>query len=292
MGCHKNHSTSTCVENKVIKGADCIIVAGTPVARKRKATKKPGYPEKTEPQQPQDIKLESPQLDPGKFKCSFCPLTFLTRRSLKSHLETRHKVDWIICKICKYKAVNESDLISHNRRHEKPQHKCNVCSYKCRSKSDFAKHERVHTGAKPFSCKFCEYKCKSKGDLNRHELTHTKPFSCDICDYKCSTRQNLKYHNTVIHIKDKQYMCHVCSLRVVERSQLRRHLRTHESADRRKFECRFCDRKFSVKNYLTVHLRVHTGEQPYACNVCQRKFSQKSALNKHTKQVHNKKENT
>lgn len=44
---------------------------------------------------------------------------------------------------------------------------------------------------------------------------------------------------------------------------------------------RVCGREFKVNFQLTRHMRVHTGDKPYACNVCGRKFGDYSTCKKH-----------
>ena len=44
-------------------------------------------------------------------------------------------------------------------------------------------------------------------------------------------------------------------------------MKVQHSGAEKTFACTQCDSKFLYQHLLTVHLRVHTQEQPYQCKV-------------------------
>lgn len=45
--------------------------------------------------------------------------------------------------------------------------------------------------------------------------------------------------------------------------------------------CIVCEMHFAYNSDYLRHMRIHTGEKPYACNACSRQFSRQSNLNVH-----------
>lgn len=91
------------------------------------------------------------------------------------------------------------------------------------------------------------------------------------------------------------YHCEFCDI-VMNRNILYRHMNTEHKEQwqtkRFKFECDFCDERFSSKKNITKHLSIHkleNREKAYPCNKCKESFPSIRRLYNHKTNVHGEK---
>ena len=73
--------------------------------------------------------------------------------------------------------------------------------------------------------------------------------------------------------------CPLCNKQFTNKTNLQVHLRMHR--DLRPHRCLYCEKSFTQKSTLRTHLRTHTGEKPFVCSQCARAFSDYSTYRKH-----------
>lgn len=121
--------------------------------------------------------------------------------------------------------------------------------------------------AESLTCTQCGKKLSNRVTLEKHMNLHLGTFSCEICGKCFSKKKSLDIHmDNHEGKKVNTAKCNVCDKSFYDNSSLNKHVKAVHM-DYKPHTCPECERCFSERKTLTEHLRVHSGERPFACEV-------------------------
>jgi len=134
-----------------------------------------------------------------------------------------------------------------------------------------------------FPCSFCSSSFKKRTLLNQHnfrvhEVQLDSEYACSQCGVKCANLPGLKAH-TRAHLT-KRFLCGSCNKSFLVLSQLKDHVDKGVCLLENR-QCSVCEKIFSGKHHLDLHMRLHTNTKPHPCNICEKSFTQKRSLKEH-----------
>ena len=78
---------------------------------------------------------------------------------------------------------------------------------------------------------------------------------------------------------DMAFKCKICEKAFTDRYDLKVHIHTHTR--QRLFKCDECEKVFTLSHYLRIHEHIHSEERPFKCDECPKAFRQSQNLKKH-----------
>lgn len=178
------------------------------------------------------------------------------------------------------------------RQEGEKKYACTVCPKSFTRISRLKCHMAIHADVRKYLCSKCGKAFYTSHGLKQHALTHkdVAQFKCGFCNKIYKSRQSLKEHFRVAHSSNRKlYVCVTCGKRYTARSSLMVHVKTHNGE--KPYACPYCPKSYTRPKYLKVHSLVHTGQErprPFLCNYinCDRSFSTKNSLLVHIAHAH------
>lgn len=222
--------------------------------------------------------------------------------------------------------MNSEVTIENEIKHEyctENEYKCDKCSFNTYLFYTFLTHVNMCNGSSDceeikFSNQLSDqsFMCEISDDIDLHNIPD-QTVACQICDKVFKHAVALDIH-MAIHIKGPPFLCSHCDKTFSQSNDLNIHLDKHFNSfvnnihlneeapneeehmktqnDRNKIKspglnqtvkiCYICKKVCKHASNLSIHMRTHTGEQPFKCKICDRTFNHignlKSHINRHS----------
>ncbi|CAG2161427.1 unnamed protein product [Oppiella nova] len=220
-------------------------------------------------------------------RCPHCGRIFRGQRSslsLQEHISSIHAVVVPSSKsnmASSPSASHSSDALvgpTHNDR----TFVCSQCKASFAQRDQLEKHELIHSSQGQYKIgeglPHAYDDCMQLGVSGCQSISARKSLVCGVslshCLHVCLCISFCLYHLC-------QY-CLLCNKSFANVYRLQRHMLSHdESQVLRKFKCPECFKAFKFKHHLKEHIRIHSGEKPFACPNCAKRFSHSGSYSSH-----------
>ena len=210
------------------------------------------------------------------FQCGECKCEKETLEDLQKHQTEKHLV-----KLGENLAMKRASLVKQTLS-------CHLCGMKFKKGTLLNQHKlKVHqVGMETtFGCDQCGIKCANLPGLKAHQRGHVaKRFLCGSCNKSFLVLAHLKDHVEKGSCLLENRKCKICDKVYSDKIRLELHMRVHNNL--KPFPCTICDKAFTQKRSLKEHLLTHDTVRHYECRHCEKKFVQKNHLKYHLASQH------
>jgi hypothetical protein len=114
-------------------------------------------------------------------------------------------------------------------------------------------------------------------------LRRQKKFTCDMCQNGVGTKGGLLYHIKA-HLNGRPFKCKICKRSYATKNDFDTHNKRHAG----RVTCDYCNKYFSVKQYLADHISALHLPKNLKCHLCKKEkyFSSAKALRLHKNACH------
>lgn len=156
------------------------------------------------------------------------------------------------------------------------------------------KHQRSslahQTGSSRMTCKICGETYSSLSLLKYHQTHHKNTIVCQDCGRTYKNKSTFKNHLQLDICKQERrhspleakYTCDYCDKKYTQKMSLRVHIQ-FEHGNYKAHICEWCGKKFWAQSRLKAHIVKHTRERNFICHTCHQKFVTKESLLYHTR---------
>ena len=216
-----------------------------------------------------------------RHKCKTCGKGFILKHNLTAHKSRHLKEKPNSCEVCGKSFSSRGNLMKHKRKlvckkikitkkdKAKLPHICITCGQSFTGKRSLASHMSSHLEDNTHICEDCGKSFKSRRNLMTHKRKQlNRSFLCDLCGASFNNSDSFYGHKSRHHNKKPPQPCSACGKVFKNGAAVRshfilRHLKPEDVATcgYRVYPCKVCQKLFSEKRGLRVHMNSHTGLQ-------------------------------
>lgn len=239
----------------------------------------------------------------GDYKCEPCGVPLLTYYDLMIHNYQQHATAMEYLQPSSFAL----EVITHEDgkiEFKKTQHLCPLCPKVYQKKTALFRHMRSKHSWGMFDCKACRESCHFTKDISAHMVnfhSDDPSIKCPNCLEMFTLKQDPQLFNTHYQTcvpgtyQKGSFQCQICGKKYSAKQTLDAHIKMHQGIIR--YKCHYCDYGSNHKAVLMEHEKMHLRKQgltnetsglvlTHQCDQCGKQFGSRSEVHRHVRVVH------